>query len=224
MRTAPTRCSAGRMHTAGAPSERIRPATRRGYSLALKTPAARSRGLASAGGHRGPGLLHRALHAGAPGGGFGRGIGRRRGGERRAAVRRRAARRASPPPAPAPEVGSPAREPSRRRSRIPRPRRGAAIGASVGLAVALPDPAGVGGTGGAQLADRAGTPVGDEDLVLLAPQQPARAQLAGDVGLGCDDRAGCHVGAATLRVSRGVRLARLLHDLLGQVPGKLLVA
>ncbi len=50
MRTAPPRCSAGRMQTAGAPSERVSPAIRRGYSLALKTTAARSGGLAGTAG------------------------------------------------------------------------------------------------------------------------------------------------------------------------------
>jgi hypothetical protein len=59
--------------------------------------------------------------------------------------------------------------------------------------VVLAQPAGIGGAWGTQLAHVAGAAVGEEDLVGLAAQQPARAQLAGDIGLGCDDRAGGHL-------------------------------
>ena len=58
------------------------------------------------------------------------------------------------------------------------------------LGVALP--ALMGGARGAQLADGARLPGGEEDVGLLAAQQPPLADVAGDIGLGGDDRPRAH--------------------------------
>ena len=218
MRTAPARCSAGRTHTAGAPSERVSARHAAGI-LALVEDARRRARSGARPARRAP------PSAGAPEPCAAAGVRGPRGAATASSTsaERRPERRAAARAGGVLRGGASCAAPATGRPRPPRDAQAQALedppaaagrcgsGASAACAVALAHPAGVGGPGSAQLADRAGAPVGEEDLVVLAAQQPARAQLAGDVGLGCDDRSGCHLRRAVRavrRVSRGVRRRR----------------
>ena len=248
-RTTLSRCSAGRTLTSGAPSERATPATRRGMLARVedldrardRSPAVhRRRAAASASARRrprgSPCAAASAASTWAPPCGLAAGGAPRAGRRRRSGARverrgRRTARGVAPAVRRAVAAPREPRPPAwRRRSKS------CARGAGASAAAQRRAPSlsriqpSCGGAGAHSSHTVRRCPAARNTSWLLAAQQPPLAHVAGDVGLGGDDRAGCHRPSRVRRARRACALrgrrsgvrgralrAGLLDDLLREV-------